>query len=108
MHPSPVDTSSIDTALTNQKVPKSEIKETGKGSETKTSLPYLYHLFFRQGSNPHPQDTLFYHSSKDMRVVVERAKRFCENMNYRFTQVKPAIVDLDAEERKSRGQEGAE
>ncbi len=58
----------------------------------------LYMLYFRQGNNPHPQMVFFHHQSKDMKVITERAKRHCEVMNYRFTYVRPAIIDLDREE----------
>jgi hypothetical protein len=59
---------------------------------------YLFQLYYRQGSNPHPNFVFFYHNSKDMKSVTERSKRHCEVMNYRFVYVKAAIVDLDAVE----------
>lgn len=55
----------------------------------------LYILYYRQGQNPHPQFCGFYHKSKDMQVVMERAKRHCDLMSYRFVFVRPFIVDLD-------------
>jgi len=58
----------------------------------------LYVLFYRQGQNPHPQELHFYYGSFDMRVVVERVKRHCECMNYRFVNVRPFFTDLDKEE----------
>ena len=33
-----------------------------------------------------------------MKAVVDRSKRFCEVLNYRFVHVRAAIVDLDREE----------
>ena len=65
----------------------------------KTGPIYLYTLYYRT-DGPHPQLVSFYLPSKDMKFVVERAKRFCETMRYRFVHVKPAIIDLDAEEER--------
>ena len=76
--------------------------------ETTTQTPYL--LYYRQGSNPHPQFFLFYHSQPpgDMRPVVERIKKHCEIMNLRFVNVRPFIIDLDLAEQKilGNGQQG--
>jgi len=55
----------------------------------------LYILYYRQGANPHPQFLFFYHSSTDMKVIAERAKKHCDFMNFRFVYVRPAVVDLD-------------
>jgi hypothetical protein len=66
---------------------------------------YRFTLYFRQGRNPHPQFTFFDYPSKDMKLVVERAKRFCEQMSYRFVNVQPSVIDLDKEEAINRGDE---
>ena len=58
----------------------------------------LYELYYRQGNNPHPQTVMFYFTPGDMKAVVDRSKRFCEVLNYRFVHVRPAIIDLDKEE----------
>ena len=58
----------------------------------------LYQLYYRQGNNPHPQTVMFYFGGTDMKAVVDRSKRFCEVLNYRFVHVRAAIVDLDREE----------
>lgn len=60
-----------------------------------TEPKILYLLFYRQGNNPHPQFRFFYHQSKSMNVIAERAKRHCEVMSYRFVHVTPAIIDMD-------------
>lgn len=65
-------------------------------------IPYL--LFYRQGSNPHPQFFLFYHESHEIRKVVDRIKKHCEMMNLRFVNVRPFVVDLDEAESKAFGQ----
>jgi hypothetical protein len=62
-------------------------------------------LYYRQGRNPHPQFTFFDYPSKDMKLVVERAKRFCDQMSYRFVNVQPSVTDLDKEEAINRGDE---
>ena len=62
-------------------------------------------LYYRQGRNPHPQFTFFDYPSKDMKLVVERAKRFCDQMSYRFVYVQPSVTDLDKEEAINRGDE---
>jgi hypothetical protein len=67
-----------------------------------------YMLHYRQGSNPYPQFFVFYHESKDMRIVVDRIKRHCEIMNLRFVNVKPLIVDLDSAEIRMTGQSGGD
>ena len=60
----------------------------------------LYRLYFRTGNNPYTQDTFFWHKTgKDMRQIVDRCKRYCDNMGLRFVNVRPAILDLDREER---------
>lgn len=68
-------------------------------------IPYV--LYYRQGNNPYPQFFVFFHGSKDLRKVVDRSKRHCELMNYRFVSVKPLIVDFaEAEARQfNRGEE---
>jgi hypothetical protein len=58
----------------------------------------IYILYYRQGNNPHPQFCFFHHTSTDMKVISERAKRHCEVMNYRFVYVRAALVDLDRAE----------
>lgn len=67
---------------------------------------FLYTLYYRQSSNPFPNTVSFYHQSKDMKSVSERAKRHCEVMGYRFVYVKPAIIDLDKEENYLMQREG--
>ncbi len=67
------------------------------------SLGHLYALYYRQGSNPHPQSFLFYHKSANIREVVDRIKKHCEMMNLRFVNVRPAIVDLDEAEARIFG-----
>ncbi len=72
--------------------------QTTQAAVTVPPVYILYTLFYREGRNPHPQSTFFYHTSRDMKIVVERAKRHCDVMNYRFVQVYPSIRDLDKEE----------
>ncbi len=64
-------------------------------------IPYI--LFYRQGSNPHPQFFIFFHHSDKMREVVDRIKKHCEMMNLRFVNVRAAIVDLDEAEARIFG-----
>lgn len=60
-----------------------------------------YILYYRQGQNPHPQFFIFNHpASENMRAVVDRVKRHCELMNYRFVNVRPFLVDLAEAERR--------
>ena len=58
----------------------------------------LYMLYFRQGRNPHPQFSLFYHQSKDPKVAMQRAQRHCEVQGFKFVSVQPAIVDMDKQD----------
>lgn len=70
---------------------------------TNPSSEIAYVLFYRQGSNPHPQFFVFNYPSGDIRRVVDRAKKHCELMNYRFVNVRPFVVDMDAAEAKQFG-----
>ncbi len=70
-------------------------------SSQKDSVPYI--LFYRQAANPYPLFSVFYHPSHDIRVVVDRVKRHCELMSYRFVSVRPLIVDLDKAEQRLYG-----
>jgi hypothetical protein len=76
-------------------------KETHTNSQ---NGPIRYILYFREGRNPHPQFVTFDHPSTDMKVVVERVKRFCDTMGQRFVSVSPMLVDLDKEEIRRRGE----
>lgn len=76
-------------SLTND----SATKDSGKTSE-----PQLYVLFYRHGVNPGCQKG-FKHNG-DLRSAVERAKKHCEIMNYRYVFVRPMICDLVAEEKQ--------
>lgn len=60
-----------------------------------TDTRILYCMYYRKGDNPHPQFILFYHKSKEMKLVMERARRHCEVMGYKFTSVRPAIVNME-------------
>lgn len=64
-----------------------------------------YTLYYRVGTNPHPQFTFFLWPSADMRIVVERAKRFCDGMGYRFVNVQPSMTDLNSVEARRRESE---
>lgn len=59
----------------------------------------LYTLHYRKSDNPHAMFLFFWAPTRDMKVVVERIKRHCEAMNYRFVHVQPAIVDIDKAEK---------
>lgn len=75
-----------------------------ENSSKQTRIPYT--LYYRQGSNPHSQFLVFNHSAvADIHSIVERAKRHCEIMNYRFVSVRPLVIDLDAAERRQQGSE---
>jgi hypothetical protein len=77
----------------------------GKPLASESPATNRFTLYFRQGRNPHPQFTFFDYPSKDMKLVVERAKRFCDQMSYRFVNVQPSVIDLDREEAINRGDE---
>jgi hypothetical protein len=59
----------------------------------------LFVLYYRTGMNPHPQNVMFF-GEGTMQQIIARAKSFCENTNKRFHLCIPAIIDLDAEEKK--------
>jgi hypothetical protein len=76
-----------------------------KGKDGTSHSPVRYVLYFREGRNPHPQFLTFDHPSTDMKVVVERVKRYCDTMGMRFVSVSPFLVDLDKEEIRRRGED---
>jgi len=59
----------------------------------------LFVLYYRTGMNPHPQNVMFF-AEGTLQQIIERAKNFCNNTNKRFHLCIPAIIDLDAEEKK--------
>lgn len=61
-------------------------------------IPTQYLLYYRKTSSPHPEFISFFMKTTNMRKVMERARRHCEVMNYRFVQVVPFVVDLDKTE----------
>ena len=61
-------------------------------------IPIQYILYYRKTSSPHPEFLTFFMKTTNMRKVMERARRHCEVMNYRFVQVTPFVVDLDKAE----------
>jgi hypothetical protein len=63
----------------------------------------LYTLFYRQGNNPHPLQLNFILKTTEMRVVMERTKKHCDLMNYRFVRVQPFMTDLDRAEKVQSG-----
>lgn len=84
----------------------SRLKEMDMGSiRVNEVLKIQYTLYFRVGTNPHPQFTFFLWPSPDMRIVVERAKRFCDGMGYRFVNVQPSMTDLNSVEARRRESE---
>lgn len=68
------------------------------GSPSKP-LKSLFMLYYRTGNNPHPMQ-IFFFAEGPINQIIERAKRFCDNTNKRFHFCIPAIIDLDAEEKK--------
>lgn len=63
----------------------------------------LYTLFYRSGSNPHPQVKNFF-CEGTIREVIDRAKKHCEIIACRFVRVQPFISNLNADERLHRGE----
>lgn len=62
----------------------------------------LYTLYFRRGSNPHPQVKNFFMNGT-MQEVVARAKKHCEVLGCRFVRIEPFISDLAIDERQHTG-----
>lgn len=84
---------------------KTRIADAEEGNKAATTVRIQYTLYYRQGQNPHAQFLFFYFSSSDIRKVVDRIKRHCEVMNYRFVSVRPSFVDIDADEKRATNQE---
>lgn len=66
----------------------------------------LFVLYYRSGNNPHPQ-FVFFEGGGTLQNVIERARRFCESMSYRFVYCRPAIINLDEEEKRKLALEAA-
>lgn len=56
----------------------------------------VWTLFYRHGVNPRCEKG-FYHDG-DMRSAVDRAKKHCELMGYRYIFIRPFVVDIEQEE----------
>jgi len=68
--------------------------------ETPKKIVYILH--YRQGQNPHPMNSAFEaDSSIPLTKLIDRAKRFCTNMNWRFISIKPFIIDMDKMEKEA-------
>lgn len=61
----------------------------------------LYRLRFKQGINC-DRWVLFWHGT-DLTQAIVRGRNHCETMNYKFLLVEPALVDLDAMEKRFTG-----
>lgn len=61
----------------------------------------LYTLFFHRGGTHHVHIKMFFHSGL-FRDVIERAKKHCDLMNFRFIRVTPFISDLVEDEKKAQ------
>ena len=75
-------------------------------TEESVAIPVQYILYYRKTSSPHPEFISFFMKTTNMRKVMERARRHCEVMNYRFVQVAPFVVDLDKAENFMINKEG--
>jgi len=87
---------STQTATPIKPIPQGQSSE---GIEIKKNL---YVLYYRAGNNPHAMQKHFFQTG-DMRQVVDRAKKHCEIMGYRFVRVEPFLFDLSADENKHTG-----
>ena len=63
----------------------------------------IYTLFYRVSNNPYPLVINFVLKTTDMKVVMERTKRHCDLMNYRFVRVQPFMTDIDKAEKRVNG-----
>ena len=75
-------------------------------TEESVAIPVQYILYYRKTSSPHPEFISFFMKTTNMRKVMERARRHCEVMNYRFVLVAPFVVDLDKAENFMINKEG--
>lgn len=58
----------------------------------------LYTLFYIRGNAHHLYSKTFFHQG-EFKSVIERGKRHCDAMSYRFIKVIPFISDLVADEK---------
>lgn len=63
-----------------------------------------YILFYRHGMNPQCQKG--FKLNGDLRAAVDRAKKHCEVMGYRYIFVRPLVCDLEAEEKQKTSSNG--
>lgn len=64
-------------------------------------LRNLYTIYYLRGGAHQTHQKNFFHSGgpTEMRVIIERAKRHCEVMSYRFIKVTPFVNDLKHDEK---------
>lgn len=74
--------------------PKRQYKTTA--AEIYEDGTRCYILHFRAGNRP-PLSKVFFMNG-DLTEAIERTKKHCERMNYRFCGCYPFIVDLDLQE----------
>lgn len=60
----------------------------------------LYILYYLRGGLHASQQKHFFHSGT-FREVIDRGKRHCDTMSYRFISVKPFISDLSLDEKQN-------
>lgn len=77
------------------------IKASDSFKQPQEDLGSIYQLFYIQHTKGvHVQVTQFRTPLKDFRDIVQRARKFCDVVRYRYVNVKPFMIDLDAEERR--------
>lgn len=62
----------------------------------------LWVLHYRQGQNPSPMQKNF-ESAGTIARIVDRAKRHCDAMGYRFIKVQPFLSNLQTDENQAAG-----
>jgi|SRR5690349_5235627 hypothetical protein len=66
-------------------------------------LGSLWKLYFKRGFNPRAELVFAFNGSKD--EAINRGRRFCIFMNYKFIHVEPFFVDLDDTEKHYKNED---
>lgn len=65
--------------------------------------PETFILYYIKGPDPHIKQKHFVFAG-EMKDAIQRGKRHCENMSYRFIRVQPFFSSLDEDEKRNANQ----
>ena len=73
------------------------LPEKSTPSSSLKSLHTLWHLLYKQGNNPRKE--MVFEFSGDIQRAIQRARAYCQRMNFIFIHVEAFLHDLDEDEK---------